>query len=233
LGRWFHEQDGRERLVAIGKSGPKEIRRLLQAAVDAGLVESPAGSAPLASSDLRAWLQRYGIGVDCSGFVQHTLTHLIQASYAAAGETPSDPQETEVGWMRAATVHRKLMENDPDRRFDLVATPANARPGDILVSREHSRIIADLQPGSCGLQATIAESTSRTDVVGGAHFLPDVGPRRYHIVYPDPGRAIQDQLPSHKRASEAAFEFEPSEWEQQFLIARNNKLAAFHQQHTA
>jgi hypothetical protein len=228
--RRFYEPDGRERLVAIGKSGPEEIRQLLQAAVDAGLIAADGDA--LTGPGLRAWLQRYGIGVDCAGFVQHALTHLIRTSYAAVGETPSSPQEAEVGWMLSRTVHRKLVQNADDRRFDLVDTPARAHPGDILVSQGHSRIIVNTQPTETqGLLVTLAESTSRSDLVGGTHFQHDVGPRLYHVLYPEPGRAIQDQLPEHKRTSEAAFEFEPSESERHYLIARNRRLAAFHQEH--
>jgi hypothetical protein len=228
--RWFYAQSGKERLVAIGKSGPKEIRQLLQAAVDAGLVA--ADCAGLTGPSLRAWLQRYGIGVDCSGFVQHALTHLLRASYAAAGETPSSPQETEVGWMLAQTVYRKLVQNADDRRFDLVDTPALARAGNVLIGPGHSRIIVDLQhTDGQGLLVTLAESTSRTDLVGRTELQRDVGPRLYHLLYPEPEQAIKDQLPEHKRTFEAEYEFEPSESERQYLIARNRRLAAFHQAH--
>ena len=131
--------------------------------------------------------------------------------------------------MRSAAVHLKLVENAPDRRFDRVATPAEAHPGDILVSEGHVRIIVaceQTENGAC--TATLAESTSRTDLVGGARFLRDVGPRLYQVRYPEPALPIRDQVPLHKRAAEASYEFEPSAWEQQYSIARNKKLQAFH-----
>jgi hypothetical protein len=227
---WFYAPDGQERLAAAGRSGPEDIRQLVQAAVDANLL--PAGQGPLTGMALRAWMVRYGIGVDCSAFVQHTLTHLLCTSYVEAGQAPATPQETDVGWMRSPTVQRRLLENAPDRRFDLVAVPAQARPGDILLPAGHMRIIVEAQPTpEDALLVTLAESTSRTDLVAGAHVQHDIGPRLYHVLYPDPDRPIPDQVPLHKRTAEAAFEFEPSEWEQQTLIARNIKLAAFHQKH--
>lgn len=229
--RWFSAPDGTEPLVAAGRSGPEEIRQLLQAAVDVELVPTDQGR--LTGMALRAWLQRYGIGVDCSGFVQHTLSYLLQAGYAALGKTPGNPQETELGWMRGVSVHRKLVHNDEDRRFDIIATPAEARPADILVSPGHTRLIVDAQrTPDQALLVTLAESTSITDLVAGSHFLPDVGPRLYHVLYTHPDRPIQDQLPLHKRTSEAAYEFEPSEWEQQFLLARNRKLLALQRKHS-
>jgi hypothetical protein len=226
---WCYGPEGRERLVAIGKSGPEAIRQLLQAALDEGLVPVPAGQASLDGAALRAWLQQYGIGVDCGGFVQHALTHLLRAGYAAIGETAS-PATTDVGWLRAASVYRKLVESAPDRRFDRVATPAEAHPGEILVSAGHVRIIVACEraeDGACTV--TLAESTSRTDLVGGTRFTRDVGPRLYQVRYPEPALPIRDQVPLHKRTAEAAYEFEPSEWEQQYLIARNKRLVAFRQ----
>jgi len=226
LQHWFYDEDGEERLVAKGRSNPEDIRQLLQAAVDQGLVPRSVGEDPLTGVDLRAWLQQYGIGVDCSAFVQHTLTHLLERSYAAVGDTPAGRQDTDVGWMLAATVYRRLVQESIDCRFELVATPGQARPGDILVSTGHSRIIIDAQSAENGARVvTLAESTSRTDLVGGTSFQADVGPRRYQVRYPDPDRAIQDQLPAHKRVSEAAFEFEPSEDERLYLIGRLKRLA--------
>ena len=67
--------------------------------------------------------------------------------------------------MRSVPVYRKLVENVESRRFDLVATPAQARPGDILVSPGHSRIIVDTRyTETQALLMTLAESTSRTDM---------------------------------------------------------------------
>ena len=229
LKRWFYDQDGGERLVAKGRSNPEDIRQLLRAAVDEGLVSKPADVDHLTGNDLRAWLQRYGIGVDCSAFVQHCLTHLLQVSYAAVRATPARPQDATVGWMRAASTHRKLIQGSKDCRFDLIATPKHARPGDILVSKGHSRIIIAAQSAEDGAWViTLAESTSRTDLVAGKWFLADVGPRRYQVRYLAPDRAIQDQLPAHKRVAEAAFEFEPSEDERQYLIGRLKRLAALY-----
>jgi hypothetical protein len=140
LARWLYDQDGDERLVAKGRSNPEDIRQLLQAAVDEGIVPLPTGQSRLTGERLRAWLQGYGIGVDCSAFVQHTLTYLLQTSLSAVGGTPDNQQDADVGWMRAAPVHRKLIEGREDCRFDRVATPQDARPGDVLVSAGHSRI---------------------------------------------------------------------------------------------
>ena len=80
----FHRPDGSERGVANGRVNAQEIRRLLQAAVDRGLVPTPAGKAHPDGDELRAWLRTYGIGLDCCAFVQHALIGLLQAARGSA-----------------------------------------------------------------------------------------------------------------------------------------------------
>ena len=72
LNRRFYDSNGKERYIACGRAGLEEIRMLLQGAVDQGLVPIPKGKKYPDGDDLRNWLKKYGIGIDCSGFVQHS-----------------------------------------------------------------------------------------------------------------------------------------------------------------
>ena len=57
------------RRARVGKAHPEDIRTILQTALDRGLIKPGKGRDHPDSQDLRDWLDRYGIGVDCSGFV--------------------------------------------------------------------------------------------------------------------------------------------------------------------
>ena len=86
LQRHFYDETGQERLLAAGRAERTEIQTLLQEAVQQVLVPA-SGSQPYPDGrDLRRWMQTYGIGVDCSSFVQQTLNHLLQAIQTATGQ---------------------------------------------------------------------------------------------------------------------------------------------------
>ena len=58
--------------ISIGKSTSQDIAKFLQKIIDNNLIRNPT------SSSLRAFLIRYGIGVDCSGFVYQSLVNLTE-----------------------------------------------------------------------------------------------------------------------------------------------------------
>lgn len=65
-----------------------EIRDFLQTAVSQQLIPLPPDNTYPDGRILHNWLKTYGIGVDCSSFVQQTLIHLLNASHTAVGQSP-------------------------------------------------------------------------------------------------------------------------------------------------
>ena len=59
----------------------------------------------------------------------------------------------------------------------------------------------------------------------------DVGPRLYQVKYPNPEKAIADQIPLVKQMSEETFEPEPKE--RVYILGRLKALAEFQAEHQA
>ena len=223
--RFLHKQfchGDYERLVARGRAGIDDIKRLLQAAVNQGLVPAEC----LDGYALRTWLKRYGIGIDCSAFVQHTLTRVVRSCYAKIGAHSSECLNFEVGWMRAPTAYSRLTTDPPSsERFENVHTPLDARPGDILVKKGHSRLVVRMNAvddGSAVLD--LAESTSARDIPGGREIEEDdIGPRMIQVRYPEPEQPICDQSPVQTGPEDR---FTPNSDESSYIIGRLRKLAA-------
>ena len=193
--------DGRELFVAQGRADVDDIRSTLQAAVDQGIVPANQDKQSPDSNDLRNWLKHFGIGIDCSAFVQHTLTRLVKACFQKMGADPIKHLNYEVGWIRTNSLYSKLNTDPPiSERFEHFHTPREARPGDILVKKGHIRLVANvltLEDNSITLE--MAESTSAKDIPNG---LPteedDIGPRLIQVHYPKPDLPISQQSPSQK-----------------------------------
>jgi hypothetical protein len=193
--------DGRELFVAQGRADVDEIRGLLQAAVDQGIVPTDQDKQLPDSNNLRNWLKHFGIGIDCSAFVQHTLTRLVKACFQKMGADPKRYLDYEVGWMRAASLYTRLRTDPPSsERFEVIHTPREARPGDILVKKGHIRLVAKvltLDDNNIILEMT--ESTSAKDISNGLQTEEDdIGPRLIQVHYPEPDLPISQQSPSQK-----------------------------------
>jgi hypothetical protein len=199
----FYGSDGGEKPVAQGRADAKEIQRFLQAAVDRGLVPVVAGS-----HDLRAWLKRYGIGLDCSAFVQHALTRLVRASHAAVGEAPDERDGSGLGFVRSGWVYRDVTESAARDLFAHIPAPGAARPGDVLVKLGHLRMVADIERAPAGAVILhLVESISASGIPSGqATTEVDIGPRRLQVKYPEPDRPIGEQTPLHRAWGSDAFE---------------------------
>jgi hypothetical protein len=224
LDGYFYASDGRERRIARGRAGLKNIQRLLQAAVDEGLIAPPVSGA-----GLRQWLKTYGVGVDCSGFVQQVLERLLQAERAEPAPVPpgSAGPHAPVAFLRCPWVYASVTEiiKDSDHLFAEIPLPALARPGDILVNRSHMRIVVASEPGpDGGLVLVLAESTSGSDVPAG-HIVeePDIGPRIIRVLYPQPVLPISAQSPLRKRQSDEDYLEEKTE--KTYAIGRYRDLA--------
>lgn len=146
------------RRARVGKSHPEDIRGMLQSALDRDLVQPGRGRDRPNGEDLRNWLIRYGVGVDCSGFVSQALnrvTEEIRGRPLAAGE------QLKKG---AAGLRGGV------RRFTEIKDPAQLQPGDTMHIPGHIRIITNVRREAGGIVFVTAESRS-----GGR---ADVGPDR-------------------------------------------------------
>ncbi len=231
LESYFFDEDGREKLLASGRAELDEIRTLLQEAVNRQLIPIPAGQAHLDGRTLRRWLQTYGIGVDCSSFVQQNLNRLLKTAPAAVGQDATLP---EIKFLRSFRAYKEV-KNGRDKGeplFTAVATPAAARPGDILVKYGHIRIVARVENGEDGrLILHLAESTSAPDIpIGQNEEEADIGPRPLQICYPAPHRPINEQRPLRKRTHDPAFQIEPEETS--YVLGRFIPLEQFCQTYT-
>ncbi len=102
------DEHGRERSIARGRAELAAIRHLLQDAVSQGLVPASPGHACPDSRDLRLWLKCYGIGIDCSGFVQQALQKLVDEHTPRARHDTRDARGHRVGFLRCGWVYRDI-----------------------------------------------------------------------------------------------------------------------------
>lgn len=143
----------------VGKSQPEDIRRIVQTALDRNLISAGTGRERPDSTDIRSWLQQYGIGVDCSAFVSQALNR------AAARVLGRDLESDETLSRNSAGLAGNAAGFTP------LDDPADLRPGDTMRIPGHIRIITRVQSDeTSGVVFTTAESRA-----GGTL---DVGPDR-------------------------------------------------------
>lgn len=225
LQRHLYQDDGSEKLCAEGRATPDEIKTIVQEAIHAQIVPVSRNRLYPDSADCRQWLKQYGIGVDCSGFVQQALIRLVKASCAFLGKTPDERDSCGVGWMTTHGFRRDILGTATERdSFGSVVTPRKARPGDVLVSQSHIRIVIDVEP--CPDDALIlhlAESTSAVDIpLGQVTAEADIGPRRIQVQYPQPDQPIARQVPLFRRLYDKTFAAD--EAESAYILGRFRKL---------
>ena len=209
---YFFDENGREKLLAAGRAELDEMQTLLQEAANRQLIPISGGQAYLDGRTLRRWLQAYGIGVDCSSFVQQTLNRLLKTAHAAVGQ---DGAPDPICFLRSFRAYKEIKQgrDKGEPLFTAVPNPAAARPGDILVKYGHIRIVAGVGNGEDGrLIFHLAESTSAPDIpVGETEEEADIGPRRLQVCYPAPQQPISEQMPLRKRLHDPTYKTEPEE----------------------
>lgn len=136
------------RLATFGKASPEQMQSFTQTLVDM----NPFGvsARAITAGMVTRWLKKYGIGVDCSGFVTQAL------DYATTEVVGTDPGLGEDRDMRnAASLNSRRSD------FRRVTSVADVRPGDTMWLEGHIRIVTRVGPGpgGRGLQMMIAEST--------------------------------------------------------------------------
>lgn len=159
----------RARLL-FGKSTRDDLRSLLERAVEKGAVAAEGAA-------LRAWLVRYGIGVDCSGFVSQCINEVLRA----AG------QDHAKGLSETGTNAAALRGGQGD--FAKVGSPLDLRPGDTMWKEGHIRVVMRVRRAGAAVEFDTAESSS----------IRDIGPTPNTWRYPD-GRSFKGLS---KRSGEA------------------------------
>ena len=226
LDRQFYEKDRRERLIAMGREELAEIKELLQEAVDRGLVSTSRGKKYPDGFDLRRWLKKYGVGIGCSGFVQQALRRLIDVSRAEVGRAADRESELDKGFLRCEWVYRDITESARygKQAFVEVSTPTKARPGDVVVTRSHMRIVVNVDVvKDGGIVFEVAEPTSARDIPSGQKREEvDIGPRIIQVKYLKPNESIAKQSPLKKRLVDDAFDEDRAESE--YVIGRCREI---------
>jgi hypothetical protein len=147
----------------VGKAYPEDLRKIVQTALDRNLIQAGKGRDHPNGEDLRAWLMRYGIGVDCSGFVSQALnqvTSKVRGTPLTKKERLNKGGAALKGGARGFTKIKDLTQ--------LMAGDTMAIPG-------HIRIILSAHRISGGVQFVTGESRA-----GGK---ADVGPDRVEWRY--------------------------------------------------
>ncbi|GAA0504294.1 hypothetical protein [Deinococcus depolymerans] len=136
--------------MLAGKASPDDMK----AFTDNLVKVNPFGKHPknITASDITSWLKRYGIGVDCSGFVTQALDN---ATTTLTGVDPKIGNEN----VRVNTGSGALKGGQGV--FGRVMSPKSVKAGDTMWLSGHIRIVikSGPAPDGKGIQMLIAEST--------------------------------------------------------------------------
>ncbi|WP_157650548.1 hypothetical protein [Burkholderia ubonensis] len=158
-------------MALLGKGTPEQLQAILQSVVDGNLL---AGTSLAATADgLRDWLIRFGVGIDCSGFVSQALNALMRRVL----NRDLDPAERIS--TNAAGLNARI---DGPHNFDTLARPGDLRPGDTMGYPGHIRIVTRVDVQSDGSVVFLtAESSSSGN--NATPYRRDIGPtaRRWRI----------------------------------------------------
>jgi hypothetical protein len=174
---------------------------------------------------MRKWLKKYGIGIDCSGFVQQALKRLIKTSSAELRQIANRKTKPDIPFLRCLWVYKSVTATkNSERIFKQVLTPVQARPGDVLVNRNHMRIAMNIEAvEDDGVIFELVESTSAGDIPSGkTREEPDIGPRIIHVKYMKSNWPISKQTPLWKRSHESTFKEDRAE--STYVIGRYREL---------
>jgi hypothetical protein len=150
-----------------GKTTPEEMQRILQEAVYSGKIKTPRGKKHLDGEDLRKWLIKYGIGIDCSGFVSQALNEVMAEMHEHLGMSTEAlrPLHKGSGQLKGGSAG-----------FAKVKEPRLLQPGDTVHTPGHIQIITHVEQTTAGIEYTTAESHSGKT---------DAGPDRAVWRFPD------------------------------------------------
>lgn len=106
----------------VGKSQPSDLKVILEAAVNDGLVTFEAGA-------MTDFLAKYGLSVDCSGYVSQALNHVMDGNNVQDKGDALKPGDTGSGSLSGGTANFTTVEID------------DIEPGDTMHLSGHIRII--------------------------------------------------------------------------------------------
>ncbi|WP_407572480.1 DUF4157 domain-containing protein [Deinococcus altitudinis] len=152
--------------VRLGKASPEQMHAAAQLVAQ----RNPFGvsAEKITGAMLTAWLKKYGLGVDCSGFVSQAL------DYATTQVGGHDPH---IGDARVRVNRASGSLHGQNSEFQKIASPGEVRPGDTMWLGGHIRIVLQVGsgPGGKGVQMMIAESTPNTQLPEArAHGVEDL-----------------------------------------------------------
>ena len=139
------------RFARAGKGTAAELRDLIQAAVDADLLaRDPSVDGPVDADGCRRFMIRYGLGLDCSGFVAQAINRLIDLFPGATpGDRIADPHDTGSDSLHA-----------PSDGFRRVRHVEDLCPGDTMWLEGHIRIIVSVRASGDRVYFETAESAA-------------------------------------------------------------------------
>ncbi len=146
-----------------GKSTPEEIQTVLQTALDEGKIPTLEGKTHPDGDDLRAWLVKYGVGVDCSGFVVQALNEVMAELQGLSGAT-SDAPALSMGEKNATAL------TGGQTGFRALTRPGDLRPGDTMGISGHIRVVMGVEQSEDGVTFTTGESRA-----GSKDGVADIG----------------------------------------------------------
>jgi flagellum-specific peptidoglycan hydrolase FlgJ len=125
----------------VGKSQPADIKAILEQAVTDGLTTHDASS-------MQDFLSKYGLSVDCSGYVSQALNFLMDGNQTVDKKDKLQPGETASGSLKGGTTN-----------FDKVDI-ADVQSGDTMHLDGHIRIINEVVKEDKIVFFRTAESTA-------------------------------------------------------------------------
>lgn len=140
----------------VGKPSINQLQEILQLAIDRGRIVTSGGLSRPNADDYRQWLARYGLGIDCSGFVTQALN---QTSSRVFGRDLNKSETLDPLNVNSAA----LKGSAPG--FTTVARPDQLRPGDTMHKPGHIRVVTRVEITAEGhVKFTTAESSSVNDI---------------------------------------------------------------------
>jgi hypothetical protein len=186
----------------VGKGTPESIAAILQEAVDNNRIAFDRKQQNYPSADdMRQWLIKFGIGIDCSGFVVQALNAVMAELYGQEGIPAEESPNLNVrnfgsGSLKGGT-----------RQFTRVEQPKDLRPGDTMWSAGHIRIVTSVMSSTTNIEFETAESTPGPKLAPGEPG--SLGPTGVRWRYSDPEhfRLLEQQEGDRWKRVKKAFTF--------------------------
>lgn len=125
----------------VGKSQPSDLKVILEAAVNDSLVTFEAGA-------MTEFLAKYGLSVDCSGYVSQALNHVLDGNDVQDKGDALQPGDTGSGSLSGGTANFTKVEID------------DVEPGDTMHLSGHIRIINQVVRDGKTMYFRTTESTA-------------------------------------------------------------------------